>query len=397
MTTVYRACVIKLYPSDKQRGLLKRQLGIARWVYNHFLSLRIRHYKIYGKHKEYKAANAYRLSGHLTKLKTRPKYEFLKAGSSWSLQFKLEDMHKAFIGLWKHKRGFPRFKSVRHPNHKMRYDKTRFSILDNKHIKISKLGVMEYRGNLLEGKIVSATISQRVFGRVELSVLYEQEEVTRVPKGFIALDINCHNVTDNHGIKYNMASYYHQDKIRKWSKTLARRIKGSNNWHKAREQLAKWHYRAGRMRLDRAHKITYKIAMRSETQAMHAILEDINLQNITRKGKHKRGLNRSLLDSSLGAIRQQLEYKCAGVSKIDRFYPSSKLCSECGVKNNDLLLSDRQWQCGSCGTLHDRDINAAKNIINKWLGDSQCGDDVRPILLFANDANVCEARMWKSH
>ncbi len=303
------------------------------------------------------------------------------------MQAKLTDLDNAFIGLWKHKRGFPNFKSRKHSVQGMRYRKDLVKILGPSKIKLPKLGIIKYKGKIIDGKLVNGTIKMRSFGRVDLVLCYEQEYKILLPKGVIGIDINCHNITDNNGMKYNIPAYNYQDKIRKWQKALSRRVKDSNNWQKAKNNLAKWHFKASNKRRDVAHKISNKISCPSENQARRVILEDINLQNLTRKGKHKRGLNRSLLDSCLGEIRQKLEYKSAAVHKLDKFYPSSKLCNVCGYKNQLLTLSDRQWSCIICTTQHDRDINAAKNILNKWLEDSPIyifwGGAVRPRIIQA--------------
>ncbi|MBE8182780.1 MAG: helix-turn-helix domain-containing protein [Candidatus Portiera sp.] len=124
---MHRSCTIKLYLNDEQFTALTNQLGIARWVYNHFLALRIRYYKLYGKQVGYKTLTHNRLSAHLTHLKTYKK--FLKEGFSWSMQAKLTDLDNAFIGLWKHKRGFPNFKSRKHSVQSMKYRKDLVKIL----------------------------------------------------------------------------------------------------------------------------------------------------------------------------------------------------------------------------------------------------------------------------
>ncbi len=128
------------------------------------------------------------------------------------------------------------------------------------------------------------------------------------------------------------------------------------------------------------HILTSKIAYRDENQARCVVLEDLAISNMIRKGKHKRGLNRSMRDSCLGDIKRMLEYKTTTI-KVDRFYPSSKLCNACGHKNKALTLSDRKWRCIECNTEHDRDINAAINL-KKWARNALRGDGVKPSEIF---------------
>ncbi|MBE8182061.1 MAG: helix-turn-helix domain-containing protein, partial [Candidatus Portiera sp.] len=150
---MHRSCTIKLYPNDEQFTALTNQLGIARWVYNHFLALHLRHYRLYGKQEGYKKPDNNRLSAHLTQLKTYK--TFLKEGFSWSMQAKLTDLENAFIGLWKHKRGFPNFKSRKHSVQGMRYRKGVIKLLGPSKIKLPKLGIIKYKGKIIDGKLVN--------------------------------------------------------------------------------------------------------------------------------------------------------------------------------------------------------------------------------------------------
>ncbi len=395
----HRSVKLKLYPNAKQKKLLKDQLGIARWVYNHFLALRIRHYKIYGKHKDFKTPSLGRLSGHLSKIKQLDKYAWLNEGCSWSLQAKLTDLDDAYKGFFNHKRGFPKFRSGRSAN-SMRYGVIGGLKVAEGDLRLPKLGKVKYRGQLrnieslegdfLGGRVMNITIKKHIFSRVDVTILYEVPRQEIAPNGVVGLDLNAHNITDNAGNKYDIPAYFFRKDIRYWQKTLARRVKGSHRYKKAREILAKWCYKSKVKRHHTAHKISNMLVMRDENQARMFVLEDMNLSNMTRKGKGKRGLNRSLRDSGLGAIRHQLEYKSAGVYKIDRWFPSSKLCSACGTKNTSLTLSDRVWECDNCLAKHDRDINAAVNIYNKWAEDALRGDGVRPHAM--REASAGEAR-----
>lgn len=373
---MHRATRLKLYPNQEQDKKLVQHLGSARKVYNHFLALRIRHYKMFGQKEGYRTLGYNRCSEHLTKMKRKEKYSFLNDAFSWSLQAKLKDLNEAFTNFWKYKRGYPNFKR-RYKNDTMRFDgEKQIRILGNK-IKIPKIGWVRFRGRLLEGELVNGTLRRRIWGDVFISLVYEVREKKKEVREFVGLDINCHNLTLSTGKKVPLGSYYFQKKVRYWSKTLARREKGSNRRLKARQMLAKWHNKATNKRNYEGHLLTTNLSQISDSQAKGFVVEDLNLQNLTRKGgKRKKGLNRSLIDSSLGNILRMLEYKTATI-KAPRFFASSKLCSNCGNKNVALKLSDRKWECNHCHAIHDRDINAAINLFN-WASNALRGDGVRP-------------------
>ncbi|MCH9664758.1 MAG: transposase [Gammaproteobacteria bacterium] len=399
---MYRSRKVKLYLTKEQDKLLLHQLGIARWTYNHFLALRIRYYKIYGKHEGFKAPSAYTLSRHLTKIKQTTKFSWLGDGFAHGMQVKLQDLDTAFKRFWNGQGRFPKFKR-KFFNDTMQYNVAvgiNIKKDDNKKnvITLTKLGKVKYAGNLLNGKVKYATIKRHIFGRVDLTVLYELPQEEIIPNGVVALDANCHNFTDNYGTKYTLPAYCFSKKIKYWQKAIARSVKGSKNRFKKRQNLSKWCNKGAMARNDRAHKISNKISHRIIRQGkIHAsliILEDLILSNLIRKGKNKRGLNRSLQDSALDRVRRQLKYKSAGVHKIDKWFPSSKLCSCCGVKNTALSLSDRFWECNHCHTKHDRDINAAVNLYNKWTGNIPfivaSGGNTRPseVSLLANSNSL---------
>ena len=375
---MYRSARLKLYPTKEQDAILQKQLGTGRWLYNHFLALSIRHYKMFGKYKGYKKAGYVRLTKHLTNIKYYKKLAWLQEAPAWSLQAKLKDLDTAYSNFFKYKRGFPKFKRKWGVD-TLRFDRNHFKIKGNR-IALPKVKGVKFKGRLLEGKIRNATISRTIFGFYQLSVLYEIEMKPRVVNGYVAIDMNCHNLTLDNGEKYELPEYANQSKIRYWQKALARRVKGSNRRFKARVMLAKACSKATRIRNYSNHILTSKIAYRDESQARCVILEDLAISNMTRKGKHKRGLNRSMRDSCLGDIKRMLEYKTTTI-KVDRFYPSSKLCNTCGHKNKALMLSDRKWRCIECNTEHDRDINAAINL-KKWARNALRGDGVKPSEIF---------------
>lgn len=198
---MHRATIIKLYPSDTQADLLHQHLGVVRWVWNHFLALRTRHYKMFGHREGFKSLRYNRSSKHLTKIKQ--KKDFLTIPHSHALQAKLQDLDTAFINLWKHKKGFPKFKSKKKGRDTMRFDRMFITIEGNK-IRIEKVGWMKFRGRVLDGQLRNVTIRRTLFGLYEASLMYEVEKRPRKAGGLLGIDMNCHNLTRSDGVKHSL-------------------------------------------------------------------------------------------------------------------------------------------------------------------------------------------------
>ena len=372
---MYRSTILKLYPDQKQQDKLKQHLGACRYAYNYFLRMRIRHYRIYGKKEGFKGMTGYDCCNRVKELRNRK--SFLKDAPSFAIRTKLLDLDKAYKAFFRRKFGFPSFKK-RGQTDTMRFDRSHISFKGSNRIWIPKIGWVKFRGRVLGGKLRNVTIKKFGFGRYEVAAMYEVPEVERDVIEAVGIDLNCHELVLSDKTKYIEPKYLFQDKIKRWGRILSRRDKGSHRREKARRMLAKWHYKAARKRNYFLQKLTSEIAYRSENQARFVVLEDLRVDNLTRKGKgkRKRGLNRSMRDSCMGYIKQMLSYKTATI-KAPTFYASSKLCSKCGHKYKELSLSERTWRCCQCHTEHDRDINAATNLI-KWASDTLRGDEGRP-------------------
>jgi putative transposase len=212
------------------------------------------------------------------------------------------------------------------------------------------------------GKIMGAVVS-RAAGRwyVSISVEMDQPESFQFPRASAGLDMGLKRlVVLSDGTQYENQVLLRSEltHLKQLSRRLSRRQKGSKRWWRAKDQLAQFHGRIANRRADHLHKLTTELA------STYAVLgmEDLNVAGMLRN--HHLAL--SLADASFGEIRRQLQYKSdwfgGRVVRIDRFYPSSQLCSVCGVKYPGLRLEDREWTCQNCGTQHDRDVNAARNI-----------------------------------
>lgn len=319
--------------------------------------------------------NYYVCANALTPMKK--KLEWLREVDSAALQSSLRDLDTAFQNFFrgvKHGRrvGYPKFKSKR--DHRKSYKSKRVGmnirILDNKNIQLPKLGTVKCAiSKQVRGRILSATVSQAPSGKYFVSICCTDVEIDLLPQtgAVVGVDLGIKALaTTSGGETYeNNKHLYAQDKkLRRLARQLSRKQKGSNNREKARVRLARLHERIANQRRDNIHKATTDIVRKYDV---------ICIENLKTKGmmqNHK--LARAVGDAAFFEFRREIEYKAAWygktVSVVDTFYPSSQLCSACGYRNADTKnLSVREWACPVCGKHHDRDVNAAINILNEGL------------------------------
>ena len=328
------------------------------------LSERIKSYKEIGK------------SSSRTPAEIKKEYSFLKEVDSLALASEWTNLNNAYSKFFKDKRvGFPKFKSKKRD----RNSYTTFNQKDNirlggKYIKLPKIGLVKCRQHRQipeNWKIKSATISKRPNGKYYISIsceYYIEEPKKVVPKieNSVGIDYmsNGLGITSN-GEVLSQYRYFResQSKLAKEQRKLSRKKKGSKNYEKQRQKVNKVYEYIKNQRLDRAHKVSRMLVDNYDLIAF----EGINLQNIAQSLK----LGKSTNDNGFGMVRAFTKYKSEDDGKIcvelDQFTPTSIVCSECGAYHKDVVnsLTVRKWVCPDCGTAHDRDINAAKNILKE--------------------------------
>ncbi|WP_328541735.1 transposase [Streptomyces sp. NBC_00371] len=377
MTTshVKRAFKYRFYPTDAQAAELSRTFGCVRKVYNLALAARTEAWA------RQERVNYNHSSAMLTAWKQTEELAYLNEVSSVPLQQALRHLQVAFTNFFGKRARYPRFKSRKKSRKSAEYTTSAFRFRDSRLTLAKMREPLEIRWSrpLPEGMSPSTvTVSQDAAGRWFVSLLCDDPGIKHLPTTDAAIGIDAgldHLLTFSTGEKIANPRHERRDRVAlaKAQRRLAKKAKDSVNRAKARRKVAKVHARIADRRRDALHKITTRLVRDNQT----LVIEDLTVRNMVKNRK----LARAISDAAWSQFRSMLEYKAAWYGReviaIDRWFPSSKLCSSCGALADEMPLSVRTWTC-ECGTTHDRDVNAAKNLLAAGRAVAACGAGVRP-------------------
>lgn len=378
MVTVQKGIRVRLYPTEEQEVLFDKTFGCCRFVHNQTLS-DCKH--SYEQTQHFPSKNE-RIT-NLVPLKEA--HEFLKEVDAKALQQSVRDLNSAFDNFFKNRShfGFPKFKSKHSSKQSYRtpWDNGRATVLDNKHLKLPKLGrVKTKRFDMPEVyRIFNITVEKTTTGKYYASI-YIETEVQPLPKTGkqVGFDLGLIDLLiGSDGTRYERPkfAYAFKDKLAQEQKKLSKmrtklmranlNLEECKNYQKQKRKVAKLHEHISNCAKDFNHKLSWELVEEYDLIAM----EDLNVEGM--KKNHK--LAYSISDVRWSQLLNLIQYKCRWYGKefqqVGRFYASSKICSECGTYHKDIVtsLSVREWICPDCGTHHDRDVNAARNILNQAL------------------------------
>ncbi|MFD7409487.1 RNA-guided endonuclease InsQ/TnpB family protein [Streptomyces sp. NPDC059866] len=373
---VKRAFKYRFYPTDAQAAELSRTFGCVRKVYNMALAVRTEAWA------RQERVNYNATSAMLTAWKKTEELAYLNEVSSVPLQQALRHLQAAFTNFFGKRAKYPRFKSRKKSRKTAEYTTSAFRYRDGKLTlaKMSEPLVIVWSRPLPEDAEPSTvTVSQDSAGRWFVSLLCEDPGIKPLPATGAAVGIDVgldHLLTLSTGEKITNPRHERRDRERLATaqRALARKAKGDGaNRAKARRRAARIYARIADRRRDCLHKLTTRLVRDNQT----LVIEDLTVRSMVKN----RSLARAISDAAWAEFRSMLEYKAAWYGReviaVDRFFPSSKLCSACGTLQGQMPLNVRSWTC-VCGTVHDRDVNAAKNLLTAGLAVSVCGAGVRP-------------------
>lgn len=384
MRKINRTYKFRVYPTKAQTELLAKHFGCARFVYNYFLNQRQEQYRLTGK-----SDNFYAQAKALTELKKQEETAWLKEVNAQSLQFALKCLDVAYTNFFKKRAKYPQFKS--------KHFKNSFTAPQRATIADNKLFIPKFNGGIkcrvhreVRGKIGKVTITKTPSGKYFASVCTEEEYTTPIGKSGkpIGVDLGLKDfltTSDGEKFKNNRYTKKYERRLATAQRNLSRKKKGSRGHESQRLKVARLYEKISNSRADYLHKCSISLVKRYDT----ICIEDLNVKGMVKN----HCLAKSISDASFCKFITLLTYKAEWngkkIVKIDRYFPSSQTCSVCGHINKETKnLSVREWECPSCNTRHNRDVNAAINILRVGLkqytsagtADYTGGEGVRAVL-----------------
>lgn len=372
---IKRAYRFRFSPTPEQQVTLARTFGCVRYAYNHMLRLRTDAW-----FKEHKRVGYHETSAALTRLKHEPDVAWLNEVSAVPVQQSLRHLHTAFANFFVKRARYPKFK-LKHDKQAAEYTASAFK-WDGQVLKLAKMGaplaIRFSRTIPKAAQLRTVTVSRDAAGRYFVSMLCA-DAVQPQPKvvGKIGIDLGLthfailstgEKIAAPHTLRKNEAQ------LAKLQRRVAKKQRGSCNRAKARMKVARLHAKTADTRRDFLHKLSTRLINENQVIA----IESLAVSNMQKN----RCLAKSISDAGWSAFVRQLEYKSRWYGRaligIDRWYPSSKRCADCGYTMHKMPLSVREWACPACGSIHDRDVNAARNILAAGLAVSAHGVGVSP-------------------
>ena len=361
MKTILRGYEFRLYPNSEQKRLINQTFGCCRFVFNNLLAQRINYYK----------ENKKSLSNNYSCLLND--YDFLKDVPSQALSQITQDLNIAYKNFFRNPGviGFPKFKSKH--NHNQSYRDcmpSKSMIIDNNHIKLAKLGIIRckvHRPLPNDCRIKNYTVKQKPSGKYFVIILVEEVYFEEPSTGCcVGFDLGVKDlIITSEGQKFDnvklTAKYANQLAFQQ--RRLAKMVNGSNNYEKQRIKVAKVYEKITNKRKDYLHKISHKLIIENQV----IVSEKLKVSNMVKNHKLAKLIEDCSWSQLCSFVSYKSEWNDRNYVQIDTFYPSSKTCSNCSYKLEELSLNIREWNCPSCGQHHDRDINAAINILNEGL------------------------------